>query len=441
MEKEQTYTEFPFLSGGGEMGRLTREKDWSVTSVGDPSGWPQSLRTTISIILNSKFPMFLFWGPELVCFYNDAYRPSLGNDGKHPHILGGRAEDFWQEIMHIIRPLIDKVLSTGEGTWSEDQLIPIYRNGKIEDVYWTFSYSPVKDESGKPSGVFVTCSETTGKVIALKVLEESEMKLRALSNSLEHLVDERTTQLEEKNSDLEKINRELQSFAYISSHDLQEPLRKIRTFSTRIMEKEEANLSPEGKDNFQRMQNAARRMQTLIEDLLAYSRTNSSDRKFVYTDLNKIFNEVKEDLKEEFHNKNAILESNVLPALSVIPFQFRQLLYNLISNSLKFSDAKRTPKIVVNGEVAIAGIFNEPTLIHNKKYCHISVIDNGIGFEQQYSEKIFEVFQRLHGRSEFKGTGIGLAIVKKIVDNHHGLIKAHGKLDQGATFDVYIPTS
>ena len=166
-----------FLSGGGEMGELTRAKDWSKTTVGDPENWPQSLRTTLSILLNSKFPMFLFWGPELICFYNDAYRPSLGKEGKHPDILGGRGEDFWKEIWHIIKPLIDQVLAGGEATWSEDQLIPIYRNGKIEDVYWTFSYSPVNDESGKSAGVFVTCNETTGKVNTLKELEESKNQL------------------------------------------------------------------------------------------------------------------------------------------------------------------------------------------------------------------------------------------------------------------------
>ncbi|GJM27933.1 MAG: hypothetical protein DHS20C17_05680 [Cyclobacteriaceae bacterium] len=167
-----------FLSGGGEMGTLMRAKDWSKTSLGAPKDWPQSLRTAISIILNSKFPMFLFWGPELICFYNDAYRPSLGKVGKHPDILGSAAKDYWQEIWDIIKPLIDQVLQEGIATWSEDQLIPIFRNGKIEDVYWTFSYSPVMDESGEPAGVFVTCVESTGKVIALQDLGESKNQLQ-----------------------------------------------------------------------------------------------------------------------------------------------------------------------------------------------------------------------------------------------------------------------
>ena len=164
---------YRFLSGGGDMGNLMRSKDWSASLVGPPDTWPQSLRTTLSIILNSKFPMFLFWGPDLVCFYNDAYRPSLGNEGKHPNILGSRGEDYWQEIWPVIKPLIDQVLAGGEATWSEDQLIPIYRNGKMEDVYWTFSYSPVNDESGKPAGVFVTCNETTEKVNTFRSLQES----------------------------------------------------------------------------------------------------------------------------------------------------------------------------------------------------------------------------------------------------------------------------
>lgn len=166
----------PFLQGGGEMGMLMRSKDWSKTSVGIPQTWPQSLRTTLNIILNSKFPMFLWWGPELICFYNDSYRPSLGNEGKHPSILGMPAKDAWPEIWDIIKPLIDQVLSGGGATWSEDQLVPIFRNGHIEDVYWTFSYSPVIDESGEIAGVLVTCNETTEKVNTLKRLEESNRR-------------------------------------------------------------------------------------------------------------------------------------------------------------------------------------------------------------------------------------------------------------------------
>ncbi len=167
-----------FLAGGGEMGELTRSKDWSSTALGDPETWPQSLRTTLSIVLNSSFPMVLFWGNDLTCFYNDAFRPSLGKEGKHPYMLGMKGEDAWAEIWSTIKPWIDSVLNENRSIWNEDLLVPIYRNGKIEDVYWTFSYSPVHDESGKPAGVFVAVVETTDKVNTLKNLQETEQRFR-----------------------------------------------------------------------------------------------------------------------------------------------------------------------------------------------------------------------------------------------------------------------
>jgi len=167
-----------FLSGGGEMGSLIRSYDWSATPIGTIDTWPQSLLTTLSIILNSNFPMFLFWDEYHICFYNDAYRPSLGNDGKHPHAIGKSAEEVWPEIWNNIGPMIDQVMAGGKASWSEDQLLPIYRNGQLEDVYWTYSYSPVKIETGKVGGVFVTCTETTEKVKNFKKLEENENRLR-----------------------------------------------------------------------------------------------------------------------------------------------------------------------------------------------------------------------------------------------------------------------
>ncbi|MFT3934012.1 MAG: PAS domain-containing protein [Chitinophagaceae bacterium] len=171
---------YSFLAGGGEMGALIQQKNWKETVLGDIGQWTPSLRTTLSIILHSKFPMFLFWGPELICFYNDAYRPSLGKDGKHPGILGATGKEAWPEIWGAIKPLIDQVMTGGEATWHQDQLLPIYRNNQLEDVYWTFSYSPVHDETGTVAGVFVTCTETTAEVIANKKLKASESNFRQL---------------------------------------------------------------------------------------------------------------------------------------------------------------------------------------------------------------------------------------------------------------------
>jgi PAS domain S-box-containing protein len=1071
MKDTMTSHDMTFLSGGGEMGELTRSRDWSVTSVGNPENWPQSLRTTISIILNSGFPMFLWWGPELLCFYNDAYRPSLGINGKHPSILGMKAEEAWPEIWAFIKPLIRQVMSGGDAVYMEDQLVPIYRNGRMEDVYWTFSYSAVNDESGKAAGVLVTCFETTDKISGLKRIEESEERFRTMAesskilismgdessnatyfnkawmditgkslknlleygwadlihpedkerqvhtylsafekrspfagefrildstgkyrwlsvkgaprfhsdasfagyiasctditeeklaqeqlkqsesrfrmvandapvmiwmsdhdknynffnsewlnytgktakqeygngwiqglhpedfercqktrnaafdkkedfhieyrlkrydgeyrwlsdkgtphfaangtfegyigacmeiheniisqakikeseerlnivieaselgiwelnlknsdiwysgkysqilgvpedkyfehkelvkrihpddlakrdkaiadaletgnlnyetrliwddgsirwvegkgkvfydaennpekmigtirditteknhereimereqkfrlladsmpqhiwtadtqgnldyfnksvfkysgltrelidelgwleiihpddreenmklwnaaisngedflfehrfrrhdgvyrwqlsraipnrdkdgtirmwvgtstdiedqklfaNQLEEKVRQRTkelkklneslkkseqryhlmveevqdyaiiylnpqgtvenwnkgaekikgytaeeiigkdfstfytasdkesglpqyllskatttgragqegwrvrkdgtvfwasvvitavhnesnqiigfskvthdltekkqaadaleanaAQLEHKNIQLQKMNKELESFAYISSHDLQEPLRKIQTFSSRILEKDFDKLSEDTKDNFLRMQSAAGRMQTLIEDLLAYSRTNNSEKKYVHTDLKKLIDEVRDDLSEELEKHKAILDVRDMCHCPVIPFQFRQLMQNLITNSIKFAREGIPPHIIIESETKPGKELKNEDLIGDIVYCHVSITDNGIGFEVQYSRKIFEVFQRLHGKTEYVGTGIGLAIVKKIVENHNGIITATGEPDQGARFDIYFP--
>jgi len=248
-------------------------------------------------------------------------------------------------------------------------------------------------------------------------------------------------ELEQKNNELEEMNKELQSFAYISSHDLQEPLRKIQTFASQIIEKESESLSENGKDKFKRMQNAAQRMQTLINDLLAYSRTNSQERIFIKTDLSQIIKEVKEDLTEELEQKSAVIEIGQTSEVDIIPFQFKQLLYNLISNSLKFSNPEIPIVIKIASEINLGEDLAEEKLIPAKKYCHIKVSDNGIGFEAQYNKKIFEVFQRLHGRDRYNGTGIGLAIVKKIVENHNGIITASGIHNEGASFDIYIPVN
>ena len=245
--------------------------------------------------------------------------------------------------------------------------------------------------------------------------------------------------LEQKNEELVKMNKELESFAYVSSHDLQEPLRKIQTFTSRIMEKEYDNLSENGKNYLNRMRLAAERMQDLINDLLAYSRTKVQERKFENTDLSLIVKEVEEDLIDDLIKKNGRIEIIDSYRADVIPFQFRQLIYNLVSNSIKFAKSNEDLRIKVKFDVVKGIEAKNDKLIDDKEYCHISIADNGIGFDSSYKDRIFEIFQRLHGREEYTGTGIGLAIVKKIVDNHNGIIIADGELGRGATFNIYIP--
>ena len=261
---------------------------------------------------------------------------------------------------------------------------------------------------------------------------------------------------EKRAAELIIANKELLAFTYISSHDLQEPLRKIQTFVTIILESDGKNLSDKGKYNFKRMQLAAGRMQQLIDDLLAFSRISTTDHKFENTDLTIIIEEVKNDLRDTIQEKKATIEVGEICPVNIIAFQFRQLLYNLISNALKFSNPKIPSHIIINSSIFKGSTINntrQPSIPASdkkdqtvqeifsaeKNYCHISIKDNGIGFEPQFSERIFGVFQKLHSKEVYEGTGIGLAIVKKIVENHKGFITATGELNKGSTFDIYLP--
>ena len=269
---------------------------------------------------------------------------------------------------------------------------------------------------------------------------------KMFSKELEKKVKERTRMLKESNNKLEdsieelqKMNVELQSFAYVSSHDLQEPLRKIQTFISRILEKDRDTLSDSGKNYFGRIQDSANRMQNLIKDLLSYSRTNVTGNEFKKVNLNDVIEEAQLDLKEKLDAKNGSMQIGDMCEVTIIPFQFVQLMSNLISNSIKFSIPGIPPHIKITSTEVNGEEMENFDLIPHERYCHISYSDNGIGFDSEYRDKIFEVFQRLHGKNEYEGTGIGLAIVKKIVMNHDGFISAVGKPNKGVTFDIFIP--
>lgn len=244
---------------------------------------------------------------------------------------------------------------------------------------------------------------------------------------------------ERRAEELSIANKELMAFTYISSHDLQEPLRKIQIFASIILENE--TLTEDGTYNFQRMQMTARRMQQLIDDLLSFSRINTTELQFEKTPLNAIIDDINAELKETISDKNAVIECEDLSTAKIIPFQFRQLMYNLISNALKFSKTTTPSHIQIKKRVVKGHLANVEKLSHKKSYYHISVQDNGIGFEPHFKERIFGVFQKLHGKESYEGTGIGLAIVKKIVENHRGVIVATSELNSGARFDIYLPMS
>lgn len=679
----------PFLSGGSEMAGLIRSKDWHRSPLGTPDQWPQSLRTTVSIILNSQFPMFVWWGKDLITLYNDAYCPIAGE--KHPSLLGKSGKEGWIEIWQDLGPLVESVFS-GRSTWSEDQVLYMNRRGYVEETYFTFSYSPIWDESGRVAGLFCACIETTEKVLGAKKIKESERNLRATilqspvamcilrgpsfiveiandriyelwgkgaaqmsgrpifeglpearhqgleqvlqdvftkgetfvaserpvqlprkkgietvylnfvyepfregdgsvsgviavandvteqvlarkrieesEQELQLRVRERTAELESqknlldnilKNSsngisvtemirdergnvvdastilandaavrftglpreaylsktaaeldpnilaspygqtclhtlatgepsfiqyhlaitnrwleltisrmddnhlihiftdvtlikeaqlqlerlveDLKRSNANLQEFAYAASHDLKEPIRKIHLFADRLKRELEEKLSEVQKQLFERLEQASRRMGTLVDDLLAYSEATRGVPETEAVDLNKKVQLVLEDLEVEVQQKGATVTVGPLPEVQANRRQMQQLFHNLITNALKYSKPDTPPQIRIRASEVIGKEVKSDLSADsgNKTYHLIEVADNGIGFAQKDAERIFNVFTRLHSNAEYKGTGVGLSIVKKVVENHHGYIWTESQQGIGATFKVLLP--
>ncbi|KAA9357376.1 PAS domain-containing sensor histidine kinase [Larkinella humicola] len=835
-----------FPAGESEMGNRIRSFDWSETVLGPIERWSPSLRATLNLILSSRYPMLLFWGDELLFFYNDAFRPSFGAVGKHPGALGRKGETVWPESWSILKPLIDQVRVTGEATWNEDQLIPLFRNNRLDAVYWTLSCSPAYDDNGQISGVLVVCSERTVSVngqkkgedgenyfrqlietmpailwitepdgycsylnkqwydhtgqsdqeaegfgwlnmthpddqeeagrlfieanekqvaftalyrlrntsgdyrwaidsgsprfnadgryegmigtvvdvhdqkLAEESLRESDARFRTLiaeapvamavyagrnfvvemandamihvwgktpavigmelakalpelegqpfiglledvyttgvpyqsdeqqadlvvegrlqsfwftftyqpltneqgqvyailnvaldvtaqrsarqkieeaesalrdaielaelstwsmevetglftySNrfmhwlgfaentktmddaynplpdeyrqsvadaidaviqpgssglydnehpiinrltgqvriihaqarliydaqgkplrlvgtaqditeqrkvqiALEHQVQERTEELEATNEELASTNEELaatieelattneelsesnqllirsnenlEQFAYIASHDLQEPLRKVQQFGDLLKNQYSLQLG-DGITYLERMQLAAGRMSALIKDLLTFSRISTQQDTVEPVSLAVVVKTVLNDLDLVIHESKAVVTVDPLPTVPGDSSQLEQLFQNLLSNALKFR-RKGTSGVLVTPEIRVtARIVSSialPTTVKPARaagsYHCIEVVDNGIGFDQKYVDRIFQVFQRLHGKAEFAGTGIGLAICEKVASNHGGAITATSQSGQGATFSVYLPVA
>lgn len=662
-----------FLAGGGEMGALTRSYDWAASPIGPPDQWPQSLLTTVSILLNSKFPMFLWWGEDHIQFYNDAYRPSMGDEGKHPTALGQKGKECWPEIWPTIYPLMRQVLDGGESTWLEDALIPIFRNGQMEDVYWTFSYSPVKGETGKVEGVLVVCTETTQsvqnlqkiqiseqrfnnlvrvasigiiilegenmlatlvneayskligrsaeeilgrelfsiipeaedtfrpmlnqvrltgesvylydqpylvycnsntiegylnvafepyreadgsisgvmaifqdvtkQVLSVKKIQETEAAASSTANRLElalaaarlgsfeymfdtrevtcneqcrlHLglplegtinyedieavilssdkerkqhamneavknhqaynaeyriswsdgsirwirvagnpiykdngeplkvvgvtiditehklfAEELSRQVNERTLALQRSNDDLQQFAHITSHDLKEPVRKIKIWSGRLKDDSGDRLSEQSKFYLSRLQHATDRIQIMIDSILSFSSVSSSNEEIEQVDLNDVINQVATDLEMLILEKNAVIHRELLPTIEGSGILLFQLFYNLIYNSLKFSKKEEPPVITITAKLHNLNSIDAVT---------IRVSDNGIGFDNKYKSTIFSAFTRLNSKDTYEGTGLGLGLCQKVVERHRGVISASGEKNKGATFSITLP--
>ena len=322
--------------------------------------------------------------------------------------------------------------------YGDENIFKGYKAGAVDYIY-----KPINPDLLRAKvSVFIELYKKNHQLLA------QEKKLIAINKNLENEIRERkiseqkihnlNSQLLENIAQLEEANKELDRFAFMASHDLQEPLRKIRTFSDLLYIRYNNNLDENGKMHIHRIKTAAERMQLLIQDILTFSKMSLDKIEYVDSDLNIIIKEVLADLQETAQKEDATITIGSLPTLPVNPVLIRPLFSNLISNAIKYRrpDVKPVINIFTENEV------NEEQkngINTNKKYCRIYVQDNGIGFDQKYAEQIFGMFQRLHSNKEIEGTGIGLALCKKIVDEHKGFISARGEINKGSTFVVSLP--
>jgi two-component system CheB/CheR fusion protein len=261
---------------------------------------------------------------------------------------------------------------------------------------------------------------------------------KVLNETLERKVAQRTLQLQRINEELEASNHDLQQFASVASHDLQEPLRKIHMFSKLIRDKHASIMPADAQMYLEKIMQASGRMKSIITNVLNFSRLSAEDNNFEMVDVEELVRDIKDDLEVIIRERNATIEVNASCKLQVIPGQFRQVFQNLISNSLKFSKPTVPPVIKITSETVDEKSIDAP-YNQDGNFCRIVVSDNGIGFEDKFRENIFALFHRLHSKDSYEGTGIGLAIVKKIIEKHHGIISAQSVAGEGATFVIVLP--
>jgi PAS domain S-box-containing protein len=560
------HPDFPFLAGGGEMGGLTRKYDWAKTSLGSPDQWPQSLRTAVSILLNSQFPMFVWWGKELTTIYNNSYKIIAGD--KHPNLLGKSGREAWAEIWDDLAPLVEKVFN-GASTWSEDLLLYINRRGFIEETYFTFSYSPILDESGAVGGLFCAVVETTEKVVSKKKVEESESRFRNMikqasvaimltrgmdvviesinepmlvflgkkseeevlgkkmvevSPELEgqtglaivknvaatgeafsayqvpmrlyiegrlkerffdlsytaiqdesgeigvlHVAIDVTQQvldrkkmeeseqaahrlaqelaasneelraaneeilasneeLGESNAQLARINTDMDNFIYTASHDLKAPISNIEGLLQALLRTLHAERmqSERPQQITALMQQSVERFKQTIASLtevVKLQKENSEEA--VLVNLSEVIQEVILDLEPAIQSSGAQLEIDVsaCPQIRFSTKNMRSVIYNLLSNALKYHSPERVPRVAI-------------LCLATPEYFVLTVRDNGLGMEAERISQLFTMFKRFHTHVE--GTGIGLYMIKKMIENAGGKIEAESQVGRGSTFKVYF---
>ena len=359
------------VSAARELSNIRQALDYAaIVAITDRSG--------IITHVNDKFCEISKYSREELLGQNHR----LINSGFHP-------KEFFTEMW--------KTISSGQ-YWEAE----ICNRAKDGSLYWVnTTIAPFLDESGRPVQYVSIRYEITRR-------KNAEEQLKVMVTRLE------------------RSNQELQDFASIAAHDLQEPLRKIQTFGDRLLTASEATLSSESGDYLSRMLASAGRMRKLIDDLLTYSRVTTKGDPFQATQLNQVLNDVISDLEVRIEQTRAVVQVGPLPEIDADPSQMRQLFQNLIANGLKFQTPGAIPQVEI--QATIQGDF-----------CEIRVKDNGIGFDEKYRDRIFVIFQRLHGRQEYPGTGVGLAVCRRIVERHGGSLNAQSEPNKGAIFVISLP--
>lgn len=383
----------------------------------------ESIRNFQTLVMQAPVGICIFNGEEFVIeIINESFQ-SVANINKEA-VIGKRAIDVFPETQKQgFDKMLLSVLQTRQPMYGNEVEIEQVRDDKIRTIYVDFTLQPLFEADGSVIKVMGVAIDVTAKVLAKKTLQESEEELAKR-------VSERTKELERK-------NQELEEFTYVSSHDLQEPLRKIKLFREMIKERDYENLSAFSKEKFDKVGESVDRMSRSLKDLLNFASLNKVENTEL-VDLNTVIENVKIDLELVIEQKRATIIHDELPVINAIPHHMHQLFYNLINNALKFARTEIPPHIIIKREQILPPPDYAMENYGAKNIC-IIVKDNGIGFSQESAVKIFGMFQRLHSRDSYEGTGVGLALCKKIVHNHNGDIWVKSTPGQGSCFYVLLP--
>lgn len=418
----------------GEMAERCRAFDWAATPLGPVERWSQSLRTMADAVLASRNPMLLFWGPDLIQIYNDAFRPSFGArtgaDARHPRALGMRAPDFWTDVWSVVGPQVEGVMTRGEAVWFEDLHLPIERDGKLDDAWWTYSYSPVRDDDGRISGTLVVCIETTSSVVANRDLIAERTRIEGMLESMA----EAYAAAEKARSSAEQANRAKADFLAVMSHELRTPLNAIGGYAELIEIGVHGPVTAEQREALEKIQRSQRHLLGLINGVLNYAKVDAGAvqydledfplREILATCEALVAPQMRRD-RLTFHN--AAVKSPV--RVHADREKVQQVLINLLTNAIKFTDA--------GGSVRI-----DCDLI-DTGHVGVRVTDTGRGIPADRLAMIFDPFVQVDAnltRTQ-QGVGLGLAIGRDLARGMGGDLTVTSTPGSGSTFTLILPAA